>query len=139
MQRTTILGNVGKDAEVKSINGKSVINFSVGVSEKYKGADGVQKEYTTWFNAQWWVESYQVAKYITKGSKIYVEGTVQAKAYKDFKGEAKASLNLTVQSLEFCSKLGADRNSVSDIPDDVRKYPLTEDEMTKEPTDDLPF
>ena len=48
MIKLQVIGNLGKDAVVNNVNGKSVINFNVAHTERYKDAQGVQKDRTTW-------------------------------------------------------------------------------------------
>ena len=47
MIKLQVIGNLGKDCNVKEVNGKNVINFSVAHSERYKDSQGNQKERTT--------------------------------------------------------------------------------------------
>jgi len=49
MIKLQVIGNLGKDAVVNNVNGKSVINFNVAHTERFKDAQGVQKDRTTFF------------------------------------------------------------------------------------------
>lgn len=102
MNKTIILGNVGADAQVKSVNaGVSVIEFPVAVTEKYKGKDGNVNEKTAWYRCAIWRKPEQVklAGCIKKGDRILLEGEVSASAYTDQQGNAKASLELRVKEV----------------------------------------
>jgi single-strand DNA-binding protein len=46
--KLTVIGNLGRDAIVRDVQGKSVISFSVAHTEKFKDNMGVQKDKTTW-------------------------------------------------------------------------------------------
>ena len=48
MIRISVIGRLGQDAQVNNVNGKSVINFSVAYSEKFKNQQGEDTERTTW-------------------------------------------------------------------------------------------
>jgi single-strand DNA-binding protein len=48
MIKLQVIGNLGKDAVVNDVNGRKVINFSVAVTERYKDAQGAQKDRTVW-------------------------------------------------------------------------------------------
>lgn len=128
MQRTTIIGRVGKDAEVKELKSGKVINFSVAVTEKWI-KNGETQEKTTWYECAKFGDSVKVAEYIQKGSLIYVEGSCIADAYLSG-GETKAVLRLNVQRIELLSSKG-----VETTKDERADYPKTE---SKE-DDDLPF
>jgi single-strand DNA-binding protein len=81
MIKLQVIGNLGKDCIVKEINGKNVINFSVAHSERYKDAQGNQKERTTWVECAYWTDRTTVSQYLTKGKTVYAEGTPEADAY----------------------------------------------------------
>ena len=66
MIKLQIVGNLGKDCIVKEVNGRNVINFSVVHSERYKDAQGVQKERATWVECAYWTDRTAVAPYLAK-------------------------------------------------------------------------
>ena len=47
MIKLQVIGNLGKDCITNTVNGKSVINFSVAHTEKFRDSSGQQKEKTT--------------------------------------------------------------------------------------------
>ena len=49
MIKLQVIGNLGKDALVNNVNGKTVINFNVAHTERFKDAQGNQKDRTTWW------------------------------------------------------------------------------------------
>jgi single-strand DNA-binding protein len=111
MQRTTIIGRVGKDAEVKELSAGKVINFSVAVTEKWI-KDGKSQEKTTWYDCTKWGDSTKIADYIKKGDQIYIEGNCTADAFlKD--GEAKAVLRLNVQKIELLAFSSSEKQNAS--------------------------
>jgi single-strand DNA-binding protein len=94
MNKLMIIGNVGKDPVVNTVNGKQVANFSVGVSKKSKG-----ENQTTWFDVALW-EKAGVYPYIKKGSHVYVEGEVSVRTYDKKDGGQGVSLNITAFQIE---------------------------------------
>ncbi|GAB2822626.1 single-stranded DNA-binding protein [Ferruginibacter profundus] len=108
MIKLQVIGNLGKDCIVKEINGKSVINFSVAHSERFKDAQGNQKERTTWVECAYWTDRTAVAPYLTKGTTVYAEGTPEADPYTNKDGQAAATLRMRVQSIQL---LGSSRDS----------------------------
>jgi single-strand DNA-binding protein len=77
-QTLVILGNVGKDPEVRTLNsGDPVANFSIAVSERRKGED-----HTTWFRCNAFGKTAEVVRdYVRKGSKVLVQGRIQTREY----------------------------------------------------------
>jgi len=68
--RITVYGHLGKDAEVKDVNGKRVLELSVASSHKIKGED-----ITVWRRATFWGDNYRnMEPYLKKGSGVRVYG-----------------------------------------------------------------
>lgn len=88
LNKITLIGNLGKDPEVKSLeSGRSVANFSLATSESYKNKQGERVDSTEWHNVVLWSPLAEIAqKYLKKGSKIYVEGKVSYREYEDNEG-----------------------------------------------------
>jgi single-strand DNA-binding protein len=103
MIKLQIIGNLGKDCIVKEVNGKNVINFSVAHSEKFRDAQGVEKERTTWVECAYWIEKTNVAQYLTKGRTVYAEGYPQADAYANKDGQPAATLRMRVINIQLLS------------------------------------
>ena len=68
MIKLQVIGNLGKDAITNSVNGKSVINFNVAHTEKYRDASGQQKDRTIWVECAYWTDRTAVAPYLKKGT-----------------------------------------------------------------------
>lgn len=99
MLKMQIIGNLGKDAEVKQTQaGQTIINFSVAHSYKKQGQDA-----TVWVDVSKFVEQGQttaIAQYLKKGTKVYVEGMPSANGWTGQDGTVNASLRLTAYQIE---------------------------------------
>jgi single-strand DNA-binding protein len=96
MIKLQVIGNLGKDCLTNSVNGKSVINFNVAHTEKFKDSQGQVKEKTTWVECAYWTDRTAVAQYLRRGSQVFVEGTPEVRHYTKNDGTAGASLSLRV-------------------------------------------
>ena len=103
MIKLQIVGNLGKDCIVKEINGKSVINFSVAHTERFKDSTGNLKERTTWVECAYWTDKTAVAQYLKKGKMVYAEGSPEAESYMNKENQAAATLRMRVQNLQLLS------------------------------------
>ncbi|WP_416437887.1 single-stranded DNA-binding protein [Phnomibacter sp. MR] len=101
-----VIGNLGNDAVVKDVNGKRVCNFSVAHTEKYKDAQGVQHERTTWVTCGMW-QGEAVWPYLKKGTLVLLNGTPSVQPYTSKDGQAKAELRLSVLRVKLLSKPAA--------------------------------
>jgi len=113
MIKLQVIGNLGKDCIVKEINGKNVINFSVAHSERYKDAQGNQKERTTWVECAYWTDKTAVAQYLTKGRTVFAEGSPEADAYTNKEGQIAATLRMRVQTVQLLGANSGDNQGVN--------------------------
>ena len=111
MIKLQVIGNLGKDAVVNNVNGKTVINFSVAHTEKYKDAQGVQKERTTWVECAYWTDRTAVAPYLKKGTQVYVEGTPDVRTYQTNDGKQGAALSLRITTVQLLGSKNNDEGS----------------------------
>lgn len=100
MIKLQVIGNLGADCIQKEINGKTVINFNVAHSEKFKDAQGNLKERTTWVNCAYWTDKTAIAQYLTKGKTVYAEGSPEADPYTNKEGQPAATLRMRVQNIQ---------------------------------------
>lgn len=104
MQKLMIIGNLTRDPESRAVGDKTVCNFTVAVNRRKKN-DGTQE--ADFFRVGAWGklgESCQ--KYLQKGKKVFVSGTVSVNSYTDQQGQAKASLEVFANEVEFLSAAG---------------------------------
>ena len=148
MIKLQVIGNLGKDCIVKEINGKSVINFSVAHSERFKDAQGNQKERTTWVECAYWTDRTTVSQYLTKGKTVYAEGTPEADAYTNKDGNVSATLRMRVQTVQLLGGNSGDNpsapgNNYSSNTNTVaaprQATPAAAPIAMNEAADDLPF
>ena len=111
-ENVTIIGNVGRDPELKYLqSGIPVCSFSVAVNKKWKDKNDEQKEKTTWFKVTAWRQLAEVCnQYVHKGMQVMAVGTVEASAYIGKDGQPAASLELTADKVIFLGG-GRDENS----------------------------
>ncbi|MDP4286028.1 MAG: single-stranded DNA-binding protein [Bacteroidota bacterium] len=145
MIKLQVIGNLGGDCVQKEINGKTVINFNVAHSEKFKDFQGNLKERTTWVNCAYWTDRTAVAQYLKRGKTVYVEGSPEAEAYTNKEGQPAATLRLRVFNLQLLG--GGNESNQSDNDHDENYATTTTTSNTtqqkaapvEEPADDLPF
>ncbi len=100
MIKLMVIGNLGKDCMVNTVNGKNVINFNVAHTEKFKDSTGAQREKTTWVECAYWTDRTGISPYLKKGTQVYAEGTPEVRTYQTNDGKSGASLSLRVQSVQ---------------------------------------
>ncbi|RYY96569.1 MAG: single-stranded DNA-binding protein [Chitinophagaceae bacterium] len=112
MIKIQVIGNLGKDCTVNTVNGKNVINFTVAHTEKYKDSQGNQQEKTTWVDCAYWTDRTAVAPYLVKGTQVFVEGQPEVRSFTRNDGTAGASLSMRVREVQL---LGSKRDGGGDF------------------------
>ncbi len=150
-----VIGNLGKDCITNTVNGKSVMNFTVAHTEKFKNSQGQQQDKTIWVDCAYWSDRTAVAPYLKKGTQVYVEGSPEVRTYTKNDGTAGFSLTLRVLSVQLLGSKG-DSNSGggSDYNSGGNNYQpnnnsnnygsqggsnVQSNSEISEPVDDLPF
>ena len=144
MIKLQIVGNLGADCIQKEVNGKTVINFNVAHTEKFKDAQGNLKEKTIWANCAYWTDRTALAQYLKKGKQVYVEGSPEVEAYTNKDNQPAATLRMRVRDLQLLGGNidGSHVNSNTTSSTSSSSYTDSNARVTadmEEPADDLPF
>ncbi|MFI5134631.1 MAG: single-stranded DNA-binding protein [Chitinophagales bacterium] len=84
VNKVILIGNLGKDPEIRRFENGMVANFSLATSEVYKDKNGNRTERTEWHNIAVWGKQAETAeKYLKKGSAVYIEGRIRSREYND--------------------------------------------------------
>jgi single-strand DNA-binding protein len=88
VNKVILIGNLGRDAEAKfTPSGVSVTKFAVATSRSWKDQQTNEwKEETNWTKVVLWRQE-NLAQYLTKGTKVYVEGRLLSRSYEDKEGK----------------------------------------------------
>jgi single-strand DNA-binding protein len=103
VNKVIVLGNVGKDPEVRSLpNGSAVCQISIATSRKWKDkATGDQQEETEWHRVTFFERQAEiVGEYVKKGSPLYVEGRLRTRKYTDKDGVEKFATEIIATELQ---------------------------------------
>lgn len=141
MIKLQVIGNLGKDCVTNAVNGKNVINFNVAHTEKFRDAQGNQKDKTIWVECAYWTDRTGIAPYLRKGTQVYVEGSPEVRTYTKNDGTTGVSLTLRVLSVQLLGSRGDNSDqghqgyASSSQPASAMSSPVD----MNEPVDDLPF
>ena len=85
VNKVILLGNLGKDAEVKALqSGTAVANFSLATTERYKDTRGEWQDKTEWHNLVAYGRAAEIVRdHTAKGSKLYIEGKLSTRSWED--------------------------------------------------------
>lgn len=142
MIKLQVIGHLGKDCIVNTVNGKNVINFTVAHTEKFRDSQGNNQERTTWVDCAYWTDRTAVSPYLTKGKQVFVEGTPEVRTFTRNDGTAGASLSLRVREVQLLGGRGETGGAPALASADSyssAKTPVPNAADVNEPIDDLPF
>ncbi len=100
VNKVIIVGNLGKDPEVRFMpNGGAVANITVATSDSWKDKQsGEQKEKTEWHRVVMFGKLAEIAgEYLKKGSKVYLEGSLQTRKWTNQQGQDQYTTEIVLQ------------------------------------------
>ena len=102
VNKVILVGNLGKDPESKEFgNGGRVVKFSLATSESWRDKNsGERREKTEWHNVVIFNEGIGkiASQYLKKGSKVYLEGSLQTRKWQDQSGADKYTTEVVLQN-----------------------------------------
>lgn len=149
VNRVTLIGNVGKDPEIRSTqSGKKIANLTIATSESWNDRQsGERKERTEWHRVAVMSDALAgvVERYVKKGSKLYLSGQLQTRKWTDQSGQERYTTEIVLSG--FGSELimldGKSSGSTSDQPRDPeprREQPKPQPQPSYDDLDDsVPF
>jgi len=110
VNKVILLGNIGKDPEVRETKAGNIVNLTMATSEKYTDKSGQKQENTEWHNLVVFGKLADVvAKYVKKGDKLYVEGSITTRKWEDKEGNTRYTTEVKVRDLTMLG--GAEKKS----------------------------
>ncbi|MGH2666203.1 single-stranded DNA-binding protein [Flavobacterium sp.] len=85
--KVQLIGHVGQDPEVKTINSKKVANITIATNDFYYNEKGEKIEQTEWHRVTAWGKTAEIIeKFVVKGKEIAIEGKLTHRNYDDKDG-----------------------------------------------------
>lgn len=115
MNKVILVGNLTRDPELSETpSGVAVCRFSIAVSRDYANADGNRE--TDFFNITVWRgRAENCGKYLKKGNKVAVVGSLQNRSYEDKDGIKRSVTDVVANEVEFLTPKGAQNDADGDV------------------------
>jgi len=149
LNKALVIGRLGDDPEVRQTQtGTTVANFSIATDESYTDSQGQEVEQTEWHDVVAFGRLAEVCEqYLSKGSRVYVEGPLQTSTWETDAGETRSSTEikaLTVQFLDGRGEGGGPAQQRDPAPEPTSQQPSNARQdggggEAFEPDDQLPF
>ncbi|HTT67932.1 MAG TPA: single-stranded DNA-binding protein [Gemmatimonadales bacterium] len=112
LNKIMLIGNLGADPEVRSTsNGSRVATLSLATSRQWTTKAGEKQEKTEWHRCVVWNQGGSgladvVEKYLKKGDRVYVEGRIEYRNWKDKEGQTRYTTEINVRDMVMLSGRG---------------------------------
>ena len=116
VNKVFILGNVGKDPEIRSTqSGMTIANFTVATADRQKDAQGNWQDKTEWHNMVAFQRTAEIVRdYVKKGTQLHIEGKIQTRSWDDKEsGQKRYKTEILVNDLSLLGKPGEGGGSYS--------------------------
>jgi single-strand DNA-binding protein len=126
MQNITISGNVGKDAELRTVRDSQVLSFNVGVKNGFGKDAG-----SVWYRCSLWGKAAEVfAGSLKKGTKVFISGELTHDEY-----EGKPQFNVRVGSIDTAPRSEAGGSAAQSDTSSQNQHTTFDDDLDS----DVPF
>lgn len=144
LNKVMLIGNLGKDPEVKTLdNGAKIATFPLATSETYKDKEGNRQTRTEWHNMVLWRGLADIAEsYLHKGSQVYLEGRLSTRKWEDKEGNTRYTTEVIGDNLVLLSRANDQQQGGMGASADGFNAPASRpaiEEMGGGADDDLPF
>ena len=147
INKVILVGNVGGDPEIRSTSdGREIANFSLATSESWKDkSSGEKKEKTEWHRVVIFSQGLAgiVKNYVKKGTKLYIEGSLQTRKWTDNAGVEKYTTEIVLQNFNSTLQILDNRNQsgggASDSYSGASKSNNNSDISVQDHDDEIPF
>ena len=115
INKAIIVGNLGKDPEVRyANNGSAIASITVATSEQWKDkSTGEKQEKTEWHRISAFGRLAEImGEYLKKGSQVYIEGRIQTRKWQDKSGQDRYTTEIIANELQMLGSRGGGGGSM---------------------------
>ena len=126
MNKVILVGNLTRDPELtETPTGVAVCRFAIAVSREYANADGTRE--TDFFNITVWRgRAENCGKYLKKGNKVAIVGSLQNRSYEDKDGIKRNVTDVIANEVEFLTPKSAQGEDEVPVVSSRRERPQLE-------------
>lgn len=140
LNKVMLIGRLGADPEVRyTQSNTAVATLNLATTERYKDSNGEQQESTEWHRIVAWGRLAEICQqYMKKGGQIYVEGSLQTRAWEDREGQKRYTTEVKALSIQMLDSR-TDGGSGASRDDSRQESASPVDMNSNSDDDDLPF
>ena len=150
VNKVILIGNLGKDPEIRYLDsGVPVANITLATTESYTNKEGERVSQTEWHDIVLWRGLAEITdKYLTKGSRVYIEGKIKTRKWEDKEGNNRYRTEILANNMTMLGGKTSHESptektqeaSTNDSNEEATNITAeSENVNTKQENDDLPF
>jgi single-strand DNA-binding protein len=108
LNKVLIIGTLGRDPEARQTSsGNTVVNISLATNERYKDSSGNWTDRVEWHRVvAFGTRAETMAKYLRKGSSVYIEGNLQTREWDNKDGQKQRTTEIVMRDFQFLDSKG---------------------------------
>lgn len=120
INKAILIGNLGADPELRyTQNGTAMATFTIATTERWKNKEGGQEEKTEWHRIVAWRQLAEICgNYLQKGSKVYIEGSIQTRQWDDKDGNKRYTTEIVARDMKMLTPKGAGGQGDDQFPEE---------------------
>ncbi len=130
INKAILIGNLGSDPEVRyTQTGTAVANFNIATTETWT-KEGNKEEKTEWHRIVAFARLGEICgEYLSKGSKVYIEGRIQTRSWDDKDGNKRYTTEIVAREMKMLSPKGGGSQTGSFQEEPPMAEPVTGDDV----------
>ena len=120
INKVLLIGNLGGDVEIRyTQDGTAAASFTVATTERWNDKHGQMQEATEWHKITAWKRLAEICgEYLKKGSRVYIEGKLQTRKWKDTDGNDRWTTEIVAREMKMLSpRAGSESSGIGAPPE----------------------
>ena len=139
--KVMLIGNLTRDPQLSYLPSQTaVVDFGLAVDRKYTGKDGEKKESVCFVDCRaFGKQAETINKYLSKGRPVFVEGRLDFDSWTGQDGTKKSKHRVTVENFQFLGSGQSGSSNQSGASNQSEASGYTDEPVSNESNDDIPF
>jgi single-strand DNA-binding protein len=131
INKVFLIGNLGADPEIRyTQSGTAVASFAIATTERWKDKEGGQQEKTEWHRIVAWRRLAEICgEYLSKGSRVYIEGKLQTRKWEDKDGNNRYTTEIIANEMKMLDTRGSNSSDGGHNDFSPEPPPVTGDDV----------
>jgi single-strand DNA-binding protein len=140
INKVLIAGNLTRDVETRQAGQSTVGKFGVATNERYKTKEGEWRAIATFVDVEAWGKTAELCQqFLSKGSNVLIEGSLQLSAWEDKEGQKRSKLFVKAEKVTFLDQKPKSDGVQDELPVDAPMRKATKEDLIDAGYEEPPF